>query len=263
MISNIYYAEISDRRLMVQWELASTMTSQYEYEVVLSYSENDREVQHASDAFYVLFEDFRVKKLTKDSKIIFSVIDKITKEPIRREIMINKYDPYYWMLRRTELYKFSQHMKLVSGKKILVMKKRNWGPRCTHCNVDTLGQSKGRDTCLQCLGTGFLAGFYDPIKLYGKITGEAAKLKTTYVGQGIAGMRVVQLYSLPRLERGDIVYNHEDDFFYTVVQTVNKETTEVPSLQSVTIVSLPKKAGSDFRPYLNDYIDIDLERTDA
>lgn len=68
--------------------------------------------------------------------------------------------------KRKMLYDEEIVLRKYSGRKLAILKRRHWGPRCTKC-YDPNTRSVTKSKCPECFGTSFQNPYYEPFITYG------------------------------------------------------------------------------------------------
>jgi hypothetical protein len=219
---------------MVSWILSSSMTYMYKYKVSLVYDEFNIETVTTEDTFFVVLDRFKINKLAKNSYVKLEVITEDTEETLIKVKPLSSYTINYWNIRRVEIYKFREMARHVNGRQALFFKKRSWGLRCD-CVDQKLEEQLGKDNCNKCYGTGFIAGYFEPVNLYVKIIGEDAKQVRSNIGKVLTSSQQFQTYGLPQVTQGDFFLFEDTDETFMVSNSVVTHTAEIPSLQIIKV----------------------------
>lgn len=96
-------------------------------------------------------------------------------------------------------------LRLLTGKEIIVLKRRQFGRRCTACYNSAVGVSLTAH-CPSCYGTTWEGGYYPPILTLGKITPTGGQETMTQHESYVEVSRgQVEMIAFPRLEKDDVV----------------------------------------------------------
>jgi len=112
------------------------------------------------------------------------------------------------------------------GEPCKIIKKKNFGTRCTECWSDNRKQ-RTRTHCDTCKGTGFLDGWYDPIEMQISFDSDPKKTDSQKTGEDVYDSKRARLSNYPLVKPKDIILNLDKAKRYTIEHV---ETTKLPTL---------------------------------
>lgn len=124
---------------------------------------------------------------------------------------------------------------------IAVLKRRHWGVRCTAC-FDLLTKQTTESKCLTCYGTGFEGGYFDPIRIRGRLGVQNVQSNVTPQGKADVNKKRLTILTYPEVEHDDIVVDIAQNKRY-IVQ--NRHQTELQTRgvhQVITVSELARDA---------------------
>jgi len=126
-----------------------------------------------------------------------------------------------------------------SGKEYYILKRKHWGARCTTC-WDTLTKTVVDEACTVCFGVGFLNGYYDPYRIWGRIGNTTISAPLMIEGKADQRMLKFTCLDVPFLMPDDVIVGVLDDRRYIVHTQVPTEMRQVTVHQDVSIAELPR-----------------------
>lgn len=119
------------------------------------------------------FEDVGLKPLSKlfDVTYFIDVIFPYTKEKTRigpiHLVCSPRLARTFFIARRMD-EKHGIEYKSHTGIELCIYKRRHWGEQCTEC-FDAVLETSTTANCAECLGTGFVGGYWNPVNILGKL----------------------------------------------------------------------------------------------
>jgi hypothetical protein len=157
--------------------------------------------------------------------------------------------------RRQFLLRRKMHRDIRVGFKfssvpLIVLKRRHWGLRCREC-FDLLTKKVTKSRCETCYSTGFEGGFFDPVKIEGRLSVYAVQEQMTQ--QDIVENEQKQLTVLdyPLLEIEDVVAELRMNKRYVVKHVSRTELRTVPVHQRAVLSELSRDA-IEYRLFINE-----------
>lgn len=98
-------------------------------------------------------------------------------------------------------------LKHVTGVPVLLYISKKWGKVCTSCWDGASNYPTPKKSCTRCYGTGFLGGYFDPIKIW--VSFPAPKIKNVRMGApsySTLDTPVIQAPAYPIISISDILY---------------------------------------------------------
>lgn len=210
--TSIAYLELSDSPKS-EFEVVTTLTKDsapfyYDDQTVLSY--------FRSPIIY-----YRLR---------FPDVHKVT-EPFSTEKPPNQYGAE--ISRRHAILLKNGH----AGNLMYLFIKRKVKEQCPYC-FDTIRGQRSAANCEHCLNTGFLGGYYDPIKIYISWSPETVSVKQEHEGAVIPSNMQGWTTGYPRISMGDVLVDPATRNIWAV-QTVGLTTHKrVPTKQEIAVVYL-------------------------
>lgn len=109
-----------------------------------------------------------------------------------------------------------------NGTRVVVLKKRRWGPRCLKC-FDRRTKEVVRPNCRECYGTGFLQGYWTPFLTYARSNVTSNTTTITPMQKSDANDCTFWLPDYPQLERDDIIIRLTDQRRFRLDQQVETQ----------------------------------------
>jgi len=104
-------------------------------------------------------------------------------------------------LRYDETILFKRH----NGVRLIVLKRRFWGERCTEC-YDPTTRATTKEYCETCYGTSFKQGYWNPVVVWGRVnTPKNVQAQTTERNKKEAAPHVITLLDVPVLQDKDLI----------------------------------------------------------
>lgn len=149
--------------------------------------------------------------------------------------------------KRTRLFKRkilrdqATAFRRLNGVPLTILKRRHWGPHCSHCYDHVLRQAT-IEHCTQCYGTGYEGGYWNPIAVRGrKGTGP---IQTEMTSHGESDIQVVNFTILdyPNLEDKDLIVDMRRNDRYIIQGVANTELKGVIVHQTARTSHLARSA---------------------
>jgi len=108
-------------------------------------------------------------------------------------------------IRRRLQYDEQILFKRFNGVRLVLLKRRHWGARCPDC-YDATTRAVTKEHCLTCYGTGFTAGYWNPVTVYGRVyPPDNISAQTTERDKKEASQHLLTIQDIPRLQDGDLI----------------------------------------------------------
>lgn len=136
-----------------------------------------------------------------------------------------------------------------NGVPLAILKRMHWGTRCSAC-FDLLTKKVTRSKCDVCFGTGFMGGYFSPIRISGRLG--VKNIITDITPQGKADTNLVELTMLdyPLLEVDDVIACIRTNERYLVKKVMRTELQTVPVHQKIILSEISRDA-SEYRLLIN------------
>lgn len=109
-----------------------------------------------------------------------------------------------------------------NGTPIVVLKKRRWGVRCAKC-TDKRTKEVVRPNCMECWGTGFVGGYWNPVVTFARsnVSANTSNIGPNQKSDANDGMFWIPDY--PSLERDDIIVRLADNRRFRLDQQIETQ----------------------------------------
>lgn len=108
-------------------------------------------------------------------------------------------------LRRRLRYDEQILFKRLNGVRLAVLKRRQWGERCSDC-YDPVTRATTKERCSICYGTSFVGGYWDPVVLWGRVnTPKNVQAQITTRNTKEAATHIITLLDVPTLQDKDLI----------------------------------------------------------
>lgn len=124
-----------------------------------------------------------------------------------------------------------------TGTPAAVFKKRRWGERCPKC-TSKVTRDPLRGACVNCFGTGFVRGYYEPVLLNLRRGAPQGTSQQTPEGRQDSNGVKITAPSTPGLEPGDLIVFLRDNRRFEVDQQIETQITLVTVHQTVQAMEL-------------------------
>jgi hypothetical protein len=143
------------------------------------------------------------------------------------------------LLRKKIQRDIAVQFRVGSGIEFAIFKRRRWGTRCTVC-FDALTKTVLNSKCLTCFGTGFVGGYFEPVRVLARKG--VTNIQTEIAPQGVVEVNQTRFVVLdyPRLEPDDLVCEVRQDRRYVVKHATRTELQGVPVHQELVISELAR-----------------------
>jgi len=144
-----------------------------------------------------------------------------------------------YLLRRKIQRDITVGFKVGSGTPWTVLKRRQWGVRCTKC-FDKLTKMVTNSKCPVCLGTSYVGGYHDPVNITSRKG--VTSVQTTVAPQGKIEVNLLEITMLdyPLVAQDDVFVERNTDRRYVVRHVTRTELRGVPVHQKVTLSELAR-----------------------
>jgi len=122
---------------------------------------------------------------------------------------------------------------------LAILKRRHWGTRCRDC-FDTLTKRVTKSKCDTCFGTGFEGGYFDPIRIRGRIGVQNVQTSITPQGKADINQKRLTILDYPEVERDDIVVDVKANDRYIILHRHATEMQTVTVHQQITVSELAR-----------------------
>ena len=167
-------------------------------------------------------------------------------------------DSAQWRIAREILRKeYLRLMKLPTGVEGMLLKARQHGPKCTECIDHDLEESLV-ECCSNCLGTGFVGGYYDAIPYWLDLSGTASQeAKTATFGVVNNKQRIARAVAYPQVSEYDIWVASKSNLRFVINKVESTgETLVVPLVYRLSIAELAQSDEAYNIPFHQDMSDI-------
>lgn len=138
---------------------------------------------------------YKLKILNMDDVLDFLVVPTI---PITaNDVMKDKVGNEILRLKELSLTRFTQRT-------LYLLKRRTWGTHCTVCWDETYQRSTD-EQCPVCAGTGWVRGYFDPVRFKGVITPSPSHNQVLQFGLWKDGSIMMTCLNYPKLVAQDII----------------------------------------------------------
>ena len=237
------------RKIIISWEVGGDLPYPLGINIFRSGSkEGPFEKLNSSIITGFYYEDFFTKPLSKISDIYYKLeFIAPTEDPQFTEpfavIPSPRLSRSYFIARRMD-QKYGIEYKAHSGVDFSIYKRKHWGTRCTKC-YNPVTESATKANCLDCFGTTFEGGYWDPVKTLGKVE----PLVKTQTLQGDLNFSEditssLSLRAFPLVKKGDFVVEESSNrrwYIHTVQLTEHgrfpvKQTCEIRLIEKNSIL---------------------------
>lgn len=122
---------------------------------------------------------------------------------------------------------------------LAVLKRKHWGIRCNDC-FDKLTKRVTRSKCDSCFGTGFEGGYFNPIRIRGRLGVQNVQTSITPQGKADINQKRLTILDYPELEVDDIVVDVRANDRYIVKHRHATEMQTVAVHQQLTVSELAR-----------------------
>jgi hypothetical protein len=142
-----------------------------------------------------------------------------------------------------------------SGVPFAVLKRKHWGIRCKEC-FDPITKRVTKSKCTSCYGTGFEGGYFDPVRITGRIGVDNVQTQIENHGKVDINQKHLTILDYPILEEADIVINLRQNDRYLVRGITQTELQTVPVHQRAILSELERDSIEYRFPINKDHIPI-------
>lgn len=137
-------------------------------------------------------------------------------------------------LRRRLRYDEAILFQRFNGVKLILLKRRLWGERCTEC-YDATTRAVTKEHCMTCYGTSFKTGYWNPVTTFGRIyPPDNIDVQTTERDKREASQHLITLLDVPRLQDGDLIIELDTNYRHIVRNQKQTELQRKSVHQQVT-----------------------------
>jgi len=150
-------------------------------------------------------------------------------------------EPVRGRIARKARYDLDLSLKRFNGVRILILKKRRNGLRCTTCYNEVTKESV-LSHCGECYGTTYSKGYYSPVEAYGKFDPSLVTRSVNLGGESEVSMHGITILDYPVVEIDDIVVEVQTNQRYLVKRKMSTEAKRVLVHQDLQISELSRSA---------------------
>lgn len=125
------------------------------------------------------------------------------------------------------------------GVQVFFFKKRNYGPRCSHCWDPSLEKCM-EDHCPVCFGTSFEGGYWKPIKSLMQFDPTPNQVDLQDYGKTESNSGSGWTIAYPEVAPYDLIWKPDENKMFRIMQTQRTELQTIPVRQSLSFVELSK-----------------------
>lgn len=145
------------------------------------------------------------------------------------------------LLKRKILHDESIAFKHLNGIRLMVLKRKHWGDRCTEC-YDALTREVLKEHCTVCFGTSFEDGFWAPVEILGRIAPAPTQTQIAPHGKVEVKTTRITILDYPHIQEGDIIVDLRSNDRYYVQLVTTTELKKVVVHQVANISLLPRSS---------------------
>lgn len=149
------------------------------------------------------------------------------------------------LLKRKILRDETVMLKKLNGVPVAVLKRRRWGTRCPKC-FDKYTKESMRANCVNCYGTTFVGGYYEPIVTYAKRGTTPNIAVTTPQGKVDGATTNVTMLDIPGVQDQDILVFLNDNRRFEIKRVLPTELRTVTVHQRLEVNELAR-SGIEYR----------------
>lgn len=151
-------------------------------------------------------------------------------ERVRRRLYKRK------MLR--DLYLSLKHL---NGVEYALLKRRHFGTRCAAC-YDPITRTVLASHCLECFGTSWVGGYFDPIYILGRRLVSQVQSQLTQQDKTDINIARIQVLDYPRIDDGDLLVERFHNRRFLVKQRYETSLKTITVHQTLTVSELSRVA---------------------
>ena len=136
-----------------------------------------------------------------------------------------------------------------SGIPLVILKRRHWGERCKDC-FDQLTKRVTKSKCTTCFGTGFENGYFDPVRISGRIGVENIQTQITPQGKTDINQRALTTLDFPVFEEDDIIAELRQNRRY-VITNISQTELRTVSVHQRSVLSELSRDSIEYRIVIN------------
>lgn len=133
---------------------------------------------------------------------------------------------------------------------LIVLKRRHWGLRCREC-FDLLTKKVTKSRCETCYSTGFEGGYFDPVKIEGRVSTYAVQQQITQQDVVENEQKQLTVLDYPLLEIDDVVAELHMNKRFVVKHVSRTELRTVPVHQRAVLSELSRDS-IEYRLFINE-----------
>lgn len=142
----------------------------------------------------------------------------------------------YW---RKMVRDLSVGLRKLNGVPCAVLKKKQWGERCPRC-YDKVSREVVRANCVTCWGTGFVGGYWAPVKVHTRRSAPVSATQQTPEGKSDSNSVRIWMPHIPQLDRDDVIVFLRDNKRFRVDQQSETQITTVTVHQTISAVEIER-----------------------
>lgn len=124
-----------------------------------------------------------------------------------------------------------------NSRDLAILKRRHWGLRCRDC-FDILTKRVTKSKCDSCFGTGFENGYFNPVRVRGRIGVQNVQTAITPQGKSDINQKRLTMLDYPEVEADDIVVDVLANDRYIIKHRHATEMQTVAVHQQLTVSEL-------------------------
>jgi hypothetical protein len=118
------------------------------------------------------------------------------------------------------------------GEPCVIIKRKSFGARCPECWMPER-QQRSKSHCETCKGSGYIAGFYQPIRSQMAYDSDPKKADTQKEWSNPFDSKRARISNYPLVQPGDLIFNLDDNKRYVIMHV---ETTKLPKLSESAVI---------------------------
>lgn len=132
---------------------------------------------------------------------------------------------------------------------LVILKRRHWGLRCEVC-FDKLTKQVTKSKCEECYGTGFKGGYFDPVRVNGRIGVDNIQTQIAQHGKVDVNQKQLTMLDYPILEEADIIAELRQNNRY-IVKTITQTELRTVTVHQRAIISELERDSIEYRLVIN------------
>ena len=150
-------------------------------------------------------------------------------------------EPVRGRIARKARYDLDISLKRFNGVRLLVLKKKRHGQRCSNCYNEVTKESI-ISSCGECYGTTYTKGYYDPVEVWGKFDPSLINRTVDLSGESEVSVHGLTILDYPMVEIDDIIVEIRTNRRYLVKRKMSTEARRVLVHQDLQISELSRSA---------------------